>query len=179
MGAWIALSAIAVVTAIIVSLGILVYRGRRVDAGQDQTVEDGFSPAQYQPMLRLLGREDLEFLRQQADCGAQIASEWNRDKQRIFRMYLRELSADFRRLHRHARLLVIESPERDPALMDLLIRQQVQFWRAMVVVELRLALSHVGLAGNVGLTQLDARRLIDSMQAMHAEVTRRSSAASA
>jgi len=55
-------------------------------------------------MTRLLGSEDLDFLKAQVGYTPELGRKFSRDRRRIFRLYLRELSADFQRLHQHAAL---------------------------------------------------------------------------
>src|SRR5215813_5917668 len=58
-----------------------------------------FSLARYEPMKRLMGQEDLEFLRAETP-GSPLAREWRHTRRRIFRLYLSELASDFLQLHR-------------------------------------------------------------------------------
>ena len=171
---------IAVITILLVGLGVLtlgllvwmrlgVYRNS--SAGVD--AEEPFSLARYEPMLRVLAREDADFLRRETDCPPEAVAQWERDRRRIFRMYLKDLSADFRRLHAQARALMAESPEQNSDLVQVLLRHQVYFWRLMAGVELRLTLSSVGLA------QVDPRRLVEAMEGMHSEISRLSAPAAA
>src|SRR5579862_6149188 len=64
---------------------------------------DEFSLARYEPIVRLVGEEDLEFLARQPGCRPEILAKLRRERRKILRMYLRELAADFRSLHRQAR----------------------------------------------------------------------------
>ena len=66
----------------------------------------GFSLDRYQPMGRLMAKEDLVFLKSQPGYRAEMGQRWTRERRQIFRLYLAELKADFRRLHTHARELV-------------------------------------------------------------------------
>ena len=116
----------------------------------------------YEPMARLLAREDLEFLRD--TVGARTAARWARSRRRIFRLYLRDLASDFGSLHAEARALVAESPEQYAHLVAVLMRQQITFLRAMAEIEIRLALSPVGLA------RVDPRKLIQAIEAMRHEL---------
>ena len=43
-------------------------------------------------------------------------------------MYLRDLAVDFRRLHAAARKMAADAPERNSALVGLLIRYQLTFF---------------------------------------------------
>ena len=50
-----------------------------------------FSLERYQPMGRLLGDEDLLFLKSQPGYRSELGSRWERERRRIFRLYLTEL----------------------------------------------------------------------------------------
>lgn len=126
----------------------------------------GFSLARYEPMGRLLCEEDLLFLRAQPGYTAEIGRRFSRERRRLFRLYLRELSRDFQLLHAHARAVVASLAAENSPLVGLLLRQQVRFWYEMAAVELKLSLSWAG-TGTV-----DARGLVDAVGIMHAEISR-------
>ena len=119
----------------------------------------------YQPMARLLAGEDVDGLRRNASC-PQVAIRWERSRRRILRLYLRELAVDFSRLHSKARALVAESPEQYSVLVPVLVKQQFAFWRALVMIEVRLSL------GGLNLTPASADKLIGAIEAMQREMSR-------
>jgi hypothetical protein len=121
-----------------------------------------FSIERYEPMARLLGDADLEFLTRAQ--GAEAAARWSRSRRRIFRLYLKDLASDFHSLHSEARALVAESPEQYSELVGILMRQQATFLRAMAAAEIRLALSWAGIG------RVDARKLIRVIEAMRLEI---------
>jgi hypothetical protein len=169
MAAWIAIGLVFAVGSAAVTLGILLWvrlSGYRRVTRHAEAPTDGFTPARYEPMTRLLDGADLDFLRKEAACGSDLAARWERSRRRIFRMYLRDLAEDFRRVHAEARALVAESPERYSALVGVLMRQQLTFWRALAAVELRLALNGLG-AGPA-----DVRGLVEAIEAIRAEMVR-------
>jgi hypothetical protein len=125
----------------------------------------GFSIERYEPLSRLLADRDSAFLRQQSRC-PEIAARWNHSRRRIIRMYLRDLTADFRRLHADARAMVAESPEQDAELVNVLMRQQLVFCRQMLAVELWLTASWLGIG------RLSADRLVEAIAAMQVEIAR-------
>jgi hypothetical protein len=182
MTTWIAMASVAAVALAILSLGGVVWMrlrgyGRAAGKGEDDpSAAQGFAPAagftleRYEPLRRLLADDDLEFLRRQRIC-PKIAARWKRARVRIVRLYLSDLTADFRRLHAEARALAAESPEQYSELVGVLMRQQVTFWRVMADAELRLTLSWLGLEG-LGPERIDARRLVDAIGAMQAEIAR-------
>jgi hypothetical protein len=112
----------------------------------------------YRPMARLLDSEDLRFLASRPGYRREVGARLRDSRRRVFRMYLAELSADFHRLHAAARRMAAEAPEQHADLIPLLMRQQIAFWRALVGIEVRLALSWAGLA------PADARGLLDIVE---------------
>jgi hypothetical protein len=112
----------------------------------------------YRPMARLLRDEDLRFLQSRPGYRPEMGARLRRSHRRIFRMYLAELSADFRQLHAAARRIVADAPEQHSALVGMLMHQQLVFWRALVAIELRLALDGAGLGA------ADAQRLIQAVE---------------
>jgi len=129
-----------------------------------------FSLTRYQPMARLLAEdEDLRFLRLQPGYRAEIGARWQRERRRIFRSYLKELKADFRRLHAQARELVADSDAASADLMDILMKQQITFVRAIMALECRLLLQRVGWA------KPDITPLLELIDAMRADLAQRTS----
>jgi hypothetical protein len=158
-----ALSAIAAAASSVTGMGIWSWT-RLHPRRNPRDVCDEFSLERYEPMARLLARDEVEFLRDAA--GARTAARWARARRRIFRLYLRDLASDFGRLHADARALVAESPEQYSDLVGVLMRQQITFLRAMAEIEIRLALSPVGLV------RVDARKLIQVIDGMRQELER-------
>ncbi len=120
--------------------------------------------ARYQPMFRLLSGEDADFLQNRRHC-ANVARRWERSQHRVVRLYLKELAADFQSLHREARALAAHSPERSSDLMMVLFKQQFAFWRALVWIELRLAL------GGAGLPKINPTKLVGAFEAVRREIS--------
>src|SRR5580658_8737993 len=130
----IVISLIAIVGAGLAALGWLAWTrfGEYGRARRRNHANEECSLERYQPMVRLLAGEDADFLRQNTHCPKAVAS-WERSRRRIIRLYLRELAADFHRLHAKARILVAESPEQCSRLVRLLFKQQFTFWRILVL----------------------------------------------
>jgi hypothetical protein len=128
-----------------------------------------FSVARYQPMGRLLGDEDLLFLKSQPGYRPQIGARWERERRRIFRLYFGELKRDFRRLHAQARELVAHSDADSAGLVEILMKQQVTFMRATMALECRLLLQRVGLG------KADIGPLMELIDAMRADLAQRTS----
>jgi len=118
---------------------------RRSSARPDSDDAAGFSLDRYQSMGHLMAEEDLVFLKSQPGYRAEIGERWKRERRRIFRLYLAELKADFRRLHAHARELVAGSGADSAALVGVLMKQQVTFLMATTALEFRLALQWIGV----------------------------------
>ena len=125
-----------------------------------------FAGDRYRPMARLLDAEDLGFLARQPGYRPEIGAKLKRARRRIFRMYLRELAQDFHRQHAEARRIVASLPAQDADLVGILIRQKTQFWRAMAVIEVRLALSRVGVRS------VDVRTWLEAFERMQADLSR-------
>lgn len=167
MTAGIALAAVgamafAILTLVCILLARLGGYWRREVKGREAS---GFTIERYEPLTRLLADRDAAFLRQQSSC-PEIAARWNRSRRRIVRMYLRDLTADFRRLHADARALVAESPEQNAELVNVLMKQQIVFWREMLAVEMWLTASWLGIG------RLSADRLVGAIAAMQGELIR-------
>jgi hypothetical protein len=107
---------------------------------------DGFSITRYLPMERLLSEADYEFLAAQPGYDPSIARKLRAARRRVFRIYLRQMSADFSRLHQVARLLVLYAPEDRPELARSLVHQKWVFYYAMANVQWRLLLHAAGLS---------------------------------
>ena len=137
--------------------------GQEGSAAQDDA---GFSIARYEPMGRLMCDEDLQFLKAQPGYTAEIGRKFSRDRRRIFRLYLRELAADFHRLHAHARVVVAGLSAEHSPLIGMLIRQQIRFRYEMAAVQMKLSLSWAGMGA------IDARGLIDALATMQDEIMR-------
>jgi hypothetical protein len=125
-----------------------------------------YEPMQrYQPMVRLLAGEDANFLRGNTGC-PKISARWEKSRRRIGRLYLKELAADFHRLHAKARLSVAASPEQYAVLVPVLFKQKFVFWRTLAIIELRLAL------GGWHVPQAKIRELVGAIEAVQREFAR-------
>jgi len=125
-----------------------------------------FLLSRYRLMERLLAGEDFLFLAAQPGYRPEIGAKLRRERRRIFRLYLRELAGDFRRLHAEARRMIANSTAEHSELVGVLMRQQLTFRFGLAAIELRLALNGLGL----GL--VDVRGLVDSVEAMRLDLAR-------
>ena len=140
---------------------LMAYR----DAGETLENEE-FNPSKYAPMTRLLDPSESAYLASQAGTTAAEIREFKNARRRIFRMYLRELAADFALLHAEARQLVAASPDKDPELVAMVLRQQVRFWVSVARIEVELGLEAAGIGA------VDPRRLLDTVEALHVALAR-------
>lgn len=140
---------------------------RRSSAASVSDETDGFSLNRYQPMGRLMDEEDLVFLKSQPGYRAEMGERWKRERRRIFRLYLAELKADFRRLHAQARELVAVSGADSSALVEVLMKQQFTFMMAIAALEIRLALHWAGIG------RVDVTPLIQLVEAMRVDLSQR------
>lgn len=150
---------------VIVSVALLLSRlmeYRREFAGQGED----FNPSRYAPMGRLLDPSEAAFLAAQPGTTAQELREFRSSRRRIFRMYLRELTRDFMALHAEARELATASPDRNPELVEMLLRQQVRFWMSVASLEASLVMDAAGLGS------VDPRRLLDTVESLHVAIVR-------
>ena len=176
MNTWIAVGLLSTFGITLCTLWALFWvrlSGYRASPGRDSGLDSEFSLTRLSPMARLLGDEDLDFLRQFEQCRPRIVDRWDRDRRRIFRLYLREAASDFRRMHARARTLVAHAPEQQADLVGLLMRQQLTFWRALIGIELRLTFSGLGFG------KVDGSRIANLLEAMQLEVNRSIAPASA
>lgn len=140
---------------------------RRGSAALDSDDSSNFSLDRYQPMGRLMAEEDLVFLKSQPGYRAEIGERWKRERRRVFRLYLAELKADFRRLHAHARELIAASGADSAALLEVLMKQQFTFMMATTALEFRLALQWIGIG------RVDITPLIQMVEAMRVDLSQR------
>jgi hypothetical protein len=114
-------------------------------------------------MLRLLTDDDYEFL---VASGGDMASlsRLRSERRKIFRTYLSNLVRDFNRIHRAARIFLLDS-ERDSAdAAARLFRVRLNFEIAVLTVRCRLALHALGIG------TVDVRGLIDSLNSVRADL---------
>jgi hypothetical protein len=168
MTVWIAAGWVVTVGSIVVLSAAIAWfwsqrQGKR--AG-DFSESGGFSIARYQPMEHLLSGEDFAFLASQPGYQPEIGARWKRERRRIFRLYLHELKRDFQRLHAEARVMAANAGAESAELVEILMRQQFAFWRAMAGLEVRLALQAAGIG------KVEVRPLIELLEAMRVDLAR-------
>ena len=149
MTMWFGLGWSVTLGSVVVLLGVIAWlRFRQQPHGyntDENAAQAGFSLERYRPMERLLSAEDLRFLQSQPGFHPAMAARLKRERRRIVRLYLRDLKRDFRHLHAEARLFIAHGDAAAGELVPVLMRQQATFVRATVLLEIRLALSALGL----------------------------------
>jgi hypothetical protein len=128
-------------------------------------IED-LSVERYRPMGRLLGNEDLAFLRTQPGFVPQMAHRLRAARVRIFRDYLGQLERDFRQVSMALKLILVHSGDDRPDLASALLRQQMHFEFALAVARGRLMLYRCGFSG------ADVSDLVGSFDSMRTELQR-------
>jgi len=103
------------------------------------------SVERYRPLLRLLDTRDFAFLISQPGFSPDMINRLRHSRCRIFRGYLKELSADFRSLCLAIKLIMVQSEIDRPDLARFVLRSQLEFAAQMVCVHARLLLFEVGL----------------------------------
>jgi hypothetical protein len=125
---------------------------------------DELSVERYRPMMRLLDERDLEFLRSQPGFRPPMEAKLRAQRSRVFRGYLRNLSADFRRVCMAVKVLMLQSKRDRPDLAAVLVRQQALFALGIAMVEARLFLYRWGLC------TVDVRALVKTFDVMRLEL---------
>src|SRR5258708_2592193 len=142
---------------------LLRYRDTaRLDAAGCDSPEVALT--RYSVLARLTGEKDEQFLRTLPGSSAETVKRLRRERRAILRLYLRELAADFHRLHRAARQMVSAAPQEHAALVGLLAWQQLTFWRRLTAIEVRLALVPIGLP------RVDCAPLLDIVESLRGAV---------
>jgi hypothetical protein len=146
----------------------MALRRRQATAWPEGDASAQFSLDRYQAMAELFSEDDLVFLQAQRGYRREMGARWKRERRRIFRLYLRELKNDFRRLHAQAREIAAHAGAESAGVVEMLMKQQVIFLRATTALEIRLALQAMGI-GKVDIAPF--MRLIEQMRADLAQRT--------
>ena len=101
----------------------------------------------YRPMMRLLDRRDLEFLREQPGYTPGLMTRLRAQRCQIFRGYLRCLNQDFARVVLALKLVLLHSQDDRPELAAALLRQQFLFAAGLGAAQVRLLLYRWGWCG--------------------------------
>ncbi len=152
----------------VLTLGVLLLLRRLVTphavTACDPDWLDEFSIDKYRPMLRLLAHDDYDFLAVQAGQNMSTIRKLRRERRRIFRAYLRSLTADFQRLHLAGKMLLVYATEERPDLASNLFRQRITFTLALLRIHLRLLLH------TIGLSNVDARPVLGCVESLRIQI---------
>ncbi len=136
---------LAVVVALGAGLAIVLRRLLRPDtAGSaSHSMADLLSsgrraPETYRPMTRLFAEQDFAFLSGWPGSDGTLVRRLRRQRAGVLRLYLRELRADFQRLHGFARALVPTSA--DPEFAATVFQCALRFHALWALVALRCSL---------------------------------------
>ncbi len=119
------------------------------------------SADRYRPMLRLLADEDIEFVSANGALQRTLRSR----RRQLFRSYLRCLARDYCLLLAGVRAVVVQSGVDRPDLVRALTKNRILFAITMYKVEVRLALHAVGIG------KVDISGLVDTLEALRAQVS--------
>jgi hypothetical protein len=106
---------------------------------------DDLSVNRYQPMIRLLGEDDVRFLRTHRGFNPAMAAEFRRQRCHVFQSYLECLHSDFQRVCMALKIIMVQSRHDRPDLAQLLIRSQRAFVFGLLLVHARVLLYRWGL----------------------------------
>ena len=106
-----------------------------------------FSPARYHAMERLLDDADAEFLRSHRSFDRKAEKAFRSTRIHLFRGYMRQLSADFNRICKALKVLMVHSQVDRPDLAGLIMKKQFTCSLAMMKLELKLTLYGFGWTG--------------------------------
>jgi hypothetical protein len=115
-------------------------------------------------MERVLGEADFAFLSRQPGVDKRKLRAWRAERRGIFRAYVRDIAADFHRLHGAARILLLTSMEDRPGLAVTLFKLRATFAYAMLAIQGRLALDALGVRG------LDVHPLVEALDGMRGQL---------
>jgi hypothetical protein len=160
---------IAVGIALVSSVALMYAASRLLRSPSGRSRQSGdlakIDPARYLPMLRLLQQEEFDFVRRNSAEGAALARQLRRQRIGLFRAYLSSLQQDFSTLQMAGRLLVA-SGRAQAGLAEALWRQHVRFTRSLWVIRVQLVLF------TLGLSRVDVRALIGSLETTRGALTR-------
>ena len=96
-------------------------------------------------MLRLLDQEEVSFPAGTTGVHIADATKFRLQRCQLFQAYLRCLDADFKRISMSLKLVLVQSKHDRPDLDSVLLRNQLEFAWAMMIVQFRLLCYRHGL----------------------------------
>jgi hypothetical protein len=163
MSAWLVVATLSIL--VFAVFAWLIRQILRPDVPADEIWLDKFSVDRYRPMLRLLSKEDDEFLASECGYSGSQIRKARAERRRIFRAYLKNLRRDFGRLHYAARILLLDSNEDRSDLAAKLVQTRLAFFFGLLVVEYNLALHAAGVG------EVDVRGLLGSLEGLQLDCT--------
>ncbi len=149
---------------------VLVYLVRTLSSRQDSnwSLEESLvlPVTKYQPMERLLRKDDFEFLAGQPGYSPALGRRFRAERRRVFRGYLRSLRRDFSRVSLTFHTLIVHSAEDRGDLAAVLVRERLKFGFGMLAIECRLALHALGMDA----VSIDVRGMVESVENMQAQM---------
>ena len=134
--------------AALIALAIALWRlgGQREDRLDLASLSTGCATAElYLPMKRLFSLEDREYLGRLCDRPAGMQRRLHSGRQRVFRLYLRQIRKDFAELWRLARAIAPMS--RNPEFGSLIAQQFLSFHALYWIIQVRCALGWTAPVG--------------------------------
>jgi uncharacterized membrane protein YciS (DUF1049 family) len=129
--------------------------------------------AYYRPMRSMLDQMELDQAKRLERVQPAQWKQFRAKRIQAFRMYLRDLKVDFRRLEFKLRYMVLAGTAEDADLVVRLNRLKAQFGFRMVTLELRL------LAFQFGVGSIEVSALLDGIQQLEKALEPRRSTAAA
>jgi hypothetical protein len=126
--------------------------------------DEMFSFARYRAMDRLLSEDDQNFLRSQPGWNRRKEKNFRKARVKILRAYAHQLAADFHKISKAIKLLMVTSEVDRPDLAGLLMKQKFLFVVGMISVEFKLTLY------GFGWRSVDVRDLMRTLEAMRSHV---------
>jgi hypothetical protein len=122
------------------------------------------SPQRYRPLERLLDQREMSRLQSHPAITPKMLRSIRSRRVRIFRAYLNSLSADYGRVCKTVRLLMVQSAQDRPDLANVLVRQRFTFSLRLMMAECRLTLHALGVGG------VDVAQLVAALDSMRVEL---------
>jgi hypothetical protein len=137
------------------------------DASRFETiVSDDRIASRYRPMERLLRESEWDYLASQPGFDSSRIRTVKSERRRVFRSYLKCMSADFASVCYLVRVLMIQSPVARPDLARAIGKFRLQYALALLRTEVRL----VAHAAGVTSVQIDVSGLTSSLEELAAQV---------
>lgn len=144
----------ALLLMVLVAVGLALRKIQADNSVPAEVLSQDCLAARYRPMFRLLDESDCGFIASGFPGKANLR-RFRAERRALFRVYLRNLGADHRRIVGAIRDLLVQSQNDRPDLAKALFRCQVMFTMAMLGVELKLQFHALGI-GTVDVSNLVA-----------------------